>query len=127
MAFTGRYFSGFLAFVMAFILCAFSIIPSSTFTFKLKSGIDKTNATAIELKSNWEECIVVCSGNPDVPCNITVDEAYTHLEGNLIPNRVLNTSGVTITIQTENGIFRGAQYKRIASGTNYTYVNQVLQ
>jgi hypothetical protein len=125
-----RYFLNSISAILAAILGTFSLSPKAAVSFKLKYGVDLRSANEVELKSNWQQSSLVCSGIPDMPCNITVDEAFTHLVGTFpFQLRVLNSTGITISIQSENGYLDQSttppfQYKRIAAGTNYTFLNQ---
>jgi hypothetical protein len=126
MIFMKKYFFAFTALVLAVVFSSFTK-PFTNVIFKLKTGVDKTSAAAVENKANWEEGIITCAGNADIPCTLSVDPSFTSIVNG---DRVLNTSGSTITIVTENGFLDTApdpdvQYKRVASGTNYSFVNKV--
>jgi hypothetical protein len=116
---------GFSAIILAVIFCSFNK-PSTNITFQLKAGVDKTSAAAIAQKSNWEEGTLSCTGSADIPCTITVDESFTHIDGG--GDRVLNVSGIhIISINIENGIYwLGQQFKRIAAGISYIFSNKHL-
>jgi len=124
-----KYFFALSAIVLAIAFSAFTSKPTTTYVFKLKNGVDKTSATAVADKTNWEITSISCSGTADIPCTITVDESFTQVDG--FGTRTLKTSGTTISIQVENGLLDTApnpyvQYKRVATGVNYTFVNQSL-
>jgi hypothetical protein len=121
-----NYFFGFAAIILAIAFSAFTKAPTASYTFKLKNGVDLTSESAIANKANWEESAISCSGGADIPCTITVDEQFTHVEDDGLFWRIaLNIWGLTITIAVENGAWEvGVQYKRIASGANYVFQNQ---
>jgi hypothetical protein len=116
------YFFAFTAIVLATTFSSFSNHFANK-KFNLKAGTDKTSASAITNNANWEEGTLSCTGSQDIPCTITVDEPFTHFDGD--GDRLLNTSGNFITIQTEPGLFDGVQYLRLDSGINYTFANKV--
>src|SRR5205085_12086951 len=95
-----KYLFAFTAIVLAVVFSSFTK-PFANKTFRLKAGVDKTSPTQVALKSNWEEATLSCTGSADIPCTITVDESFTSIVNG---DRVLNTSGSFITIQTENGL-----------------------
>jgi hypothetical protein len=121
-----KYYLALISSILAIILSSISAGPNSIVSFKLKPGVNLGIANEVELKSNWQQSSLVCTGIEEIPCNISVNEAYTHFVGTY---RILNSTGLTISIQSENGYLdQGVsppfQYKRIASGTNYTFLNQ---
>jgi hypothetical protein len=123
-----KYFLAITAIALAIVFSSFTK-PFANKVFRLKAGVDKTNSSAIQLKSNWEEGTITCNTSSlDIPCTITLDEAFTSVDGDGV--RTLNTSGSFITIQTENGLLDqtvvpNVQYIRVANGSNYTPVNKV--
>jgi hypothetical protein len=126
MIFMKKYSFGLAAIVLAIAFSAFTTKPTALFSFRLKSGVDLTSSSAVENKANWQVTSQLCDAVAEIPCNVTVDESFTHGTGS---SRVLNTSGTTISIVSENGYLDTApnpdvQYKRIASGTNYTFENK---
>jgi hypothetical protein len=127
-----KYSIGLAAIVFAIAFSAFTKAPNFVnYKFELKPGVDLTSEAAVELKTNWQESALTCSGS-QVPCTIEVAEAFTHMDGQL---RVLNTTvqqGSVVIIESENGFLDTApnpdvQYKRIATGTNYTFANQAIE
>ena len=128
-----KYLLGFTAIVLAIGFSAFTN-SSKSFTdrtFKLKLSVDKTSASAIQDVTNWDFAGFSCGSGTDIPCTITVPDAYTHTDGN--GDRFLNTStsqGSVISIETENGLFvaPSTQYIRVApdAQTVYAKVNKTL-
>jgi hypothetical protein len=129
-----KYFFGFAAIVLAFAFSAFIKAPKFIdYKFKLKSGVDQTKKSDVENEANWEETALICNGDPQVACTITVDASYTHLEGTA-PNqiRVLNTTGSIISIVAVDGYLDESQnpavrYQMIGTGTNYSHQNTILE
>jgi hypothetical protein len=126
-----KYLFGFTALALAVAFSAFTSAPFVSYKFKPKVGVDMTSESALETETNWETTAISCnSTQQDLACIIEVDQAFTHTEQQgEVTVRVLNTTGANvIAIDAENGLLTGGtQYKRIASGLNYTFTNKVLQ
>jgi hypothetical protein len=74
-----KYLSGLIGLSFAILLVASIKRPIANVTFFLKPGVDLTSCAAITNKANWVQCEKICGGD-DIPCTITVDESFTHLD-----------------------------------------------